>query len=70
MEKSQLDENKRRIERIKKILGIEQDQELAAACDTQHPRVSYWKNKGFHKSTAKLWDLVLDAYDKDCTKKK
>lgn len=58
-------ESSARIDRIKAILGLEEDQELAAVCGCHNPRISNWRHKGFPVSTERLLDALMDQYDQD-----
>jgi hypothetical protein len=59
------EENAIRVDRIKKILGVETDVELAELCESYQSRVSSWRRKGFTKPFERLLDLLLDKYDQD-----
>lgn len=54
-----------RVDRIKKILGLDSDGELAGLCGAHASRVSGWRNNGFPMSTGKLLDALMDRYDQD-----
>jgi hypothetical protein len=58
-------ESANRVDRIKKILGVETDADLARLFESHQPRVSYWRTKGFSKPIERLLDMLLDKYDQD-----
>lgn len=64
------EESEIRIERIKKILGLEHDADLAHLCETRPVQVSVWRNKGFTKSYGVILDAIMDRYDQDKRAKK
>jgi hypothetical protein len=55
--------NARRVARTKKALGLQSDMDLARFVETQHPRICYWKSKGFPKTTAIIIDAFLDKLE-------
>jgi hypothetical protein len=52
-------ESEDRIDRIKKIIGVETDTELADFCGCHGPQVSLWRNRGFTKPIARLLDALM-----------
>jgi hypothetical protein len=56
-------DNAERITRIKRVLELNEDKELAEFVRTQHPRVARWKKQGFHATTAILIDALLDKIE-------
>jgi hypothetical protein len=60
-----MSENAIRVDRIKKILGVETDIGLAELCGTYHSRVSSWRTRGLTPPIERLLDLLLDKYDQD-----
>jgi hypothetical protein len=57
--------NSERIDRIKEILELDTDKELADLCETLHPRISVWRHKGFAGTVERLLDALMDKYDQD-----
>jgi hypothetical protein len=53
------EESEDRVDRIKKIIGVESDAELADFCGCHGPQVSLWRNRGFTKPIARLLDALI-----------
>lgn len=51
------------ITKIKEALNCKNDSELARLLNINRSRISYWKNKGFHKSTESLLKLLLEEIE-------
>lgn len=58
------DPNRKRIDRLRKAAGCLTDKELADKFGVDAPRVAYWRQKGFHESTAAVIDFLLDQLEK------
>ena len=58
-----MDDNARRVERIKKALGCKTDAELAERIQSHRPNVTRWKTRGFYPVQANLVDALLDELD-------
>ena len=54
----------KRIDRIRKLLGIRTDIELGAHIGASQPQISRWRNTGFHVTTSKLLDELLKIISK------
>lgn len=48
------------IKKIKTALGIKTNQELADLVGVHTSQITHWKNRGFHKSTEALLNLILE----------
>ncbi len=60
---TQKDQIQIRMDRVRKLLGCETDVEIEERLEINQPRMSRWRNVGFHKSTAALFDALLSKVD-------
>lgn len=57
------DEKKKRIQRIKLVLGCETDAALGRLLGSYHTRIIAWKQRGFHATIGRLIDALLNVID-------
>ncbi len=57
-----MDDNEKRVERMKKVLRCKRDIELAKRLNQYPPNITRWKKRGFYPSTASLIDELLNEY--------
>jgi hypothetical protein len=59
-----LNENDRRMNRLRRYLGCRTDSELAAKIDAKQPQISRWRTTGFPRSTGELVDKLIKIISK------
>ena len=53
------------IKKIKKVLGLKTNRELASLLGVHESQITRWNKSGFHKSTEALLNLILEFAEND-----